>query len=94
MLGRWALANADQAGQIVRVECYHCSITRHYYPADLKTLLGNVPASGIRMRCQKCGKTDWIRADFVRMSAAERQAIRIRKLVGVRMVRKVIWKDE
>lgn len=94
MQGRWALANADQSGQIVRVECYHCSITRHYYPADLQALLGNVQPGGIRMRCEKCRKTDWIQASFVRLSAAERQAIRMRKLVEVRMVRKVIWQDE
>jgi ribosomal protein S27AE len=90
----WTLSKAHGAGQLVRVRCGHCNITRHYQPADLQQLAGDVPADGIRMRCEKCGKSEWMRATFEALPAAERQAIRVRRLAEVRMVRKAIWRDE
>jgi hypothetical protein len=90
----WTLSKAHGAGQLVRVRCGHCNITRHYQPADLQRLAGDVPADGIRMRCEKCGKSGWMRVSFESLPAAERQAIRVRRLAEVRTVRKVIWRDE
>ncbi|NGO54628.1 hypothetical protein [Allomesorhizobium camelthorni] len=90
----WTLSKAHDAGELVRVRCAHCNIVRHYYPTDLQKLAGDLPAAAIQMRCEKCGKTEWMRATFERLSAAERQAIRVRRLAGVKMVRKVIWQDE
>ena len=46
------------------------------------------------MRCERCKKTEWIRASFERPSAAERQAIKLRRLAEVRTVRKATWRDE
>jgi hypothetical protein len=66
---------------------------KHWYaPADLQRLLGDIPA--IQMRCERCRKTEWIRASFERPCATERQAIKLRRLAEVRTVRKVIWRDE
>ena len=79
---------------MVCVECGLCNIKRHYYPADLKTLLGDISADEIRMRCDRCHKSEFVNALFVRLSGPERQSIRMRKLAEVRMVRKVIWQDE
>lgn len=90
----WTLSKAHSAGQLVRAGCVHCNIRHHYYPADLLKLAGDVPASAIRMRCVKCGSTEWLRVTFESLSAAERQGIRIRRLAGIKMVRKVIWEDE
>jgi hypothetical protein len=47
-----------------------------------------------RMRCKQCKKSEWMRVSFESLSAAERQAIRLRPLAEVKMVRKVIWLDE
>jgi hypothetical protein len=63
-------------------------------PADLQQLAGDVPADGIRMRCDTCGKREWMRVSFENVPAAERQRVRVRRLAEVRMVRKVIWRDE
>lgn len=46
------------------------------------------------MRCDRCHKSEFVNALFVRLSGPERQSIRMRKLAEVRMVRKVIWQDE
>ena len=88
------LSKAAQRGEIVRACCGHCHITRFYDPGDLQRVAGNVPADAIRMRCERCGKTDWIRGSFELLPAAERQRIPLRRLVEIRMVRKVIWGDE
>lgn len=90
----WTLSKAVSGGEIVRVRCGHCNITRYYDPADLLKLVGDVWADAIRMRCERCGKTEWIGASFELLPASERQRIRLRRLVEVRMVRKVIWRDE
>jgi hypothetical protein len=90
----WTLSKADESGQVVRISCVHCHLKRWYAPADLQQLLGDIPAGAIRMRCERCRKTEWIRASFERPSAAERQAIKLRRLAGIKMVRKVIWRDE
>ena len=74
--------------------CVHCSVRRWYAPADLERLLDDIPTDAIRMRCERCKKTEWIRASFERLFAAERQAIKLRRLAEIRMVRQVIWRDE
>jgi hypothetical protein len=90
----WTLSKAHRAGQLVRVRCGHCNIARHYVPADLQRLAGDLPAAAIKMRCEKCGKSEWMRVSFENLPAAERQEIRVRRLAEVRLVRKVIWRDE
>ena len=90
----WTLSKAHGACQLVRVRCGHCNITRHYQPADLQRLAGDVPASAIKMRCEKCGKREWMRATFETLPAAERQGIRVRRLVDVKTRRIPVWRDE
>jgi hypothetical protein len=45
------------------------------------------------MRCERC-KLRELDADIILPSAAERLKIRVRRLVEIRMVRRVIWRDE
>ena len=92
----WTLKESDEAGDLVRIECSLCSVRRVYRPSDLRRLEGDVRLEYLRkrMRCEKCGHNDYIRASVFRPTAQELQKIRIRRLVGIRMVRKVIWQDE
>jgi hypothetical protein len=90
----WTLSKANDSGQLVRVRCAHCNITRHYLPADLQWLVGDIPADAIRMRCEKCGKREWMRVSFENLPAAERQGIRIRRLVEIKLRRVPVWQDE
>jgi hypothetical protein len=90
----WTLSKAAEAGQLVRIRCQHCNIRRYYEPGDLHRLLGDIPANAIRMKCERCGLREYVAASFVHLSAAERQATSVRRLAEIRMVRRVVWRDE
>jgi hypothetical protein len=96
-LGRGpGLARAHERGDLVKVRCMHCNITRHYLPAELRQLAGDATCDEIRarMRCERCRLKEYLDVDFVLPTAAERVRIRLRRLVEVRMVRKIVWRDE
>lgn len=92
----WTLANACELGQLVTIRCQYCRITRHYLPDDLRTLLGDVGIAEVerRVRCESCGLKDYLVVAFHIPTTEERMAMRIRRLAGIRYVRKVIWQDE
>jgi hypothetical protein len=92
----WTLSKAHDAGQLVRIQCQHCNVRRYFEPADLQRLIGDVGADQVagRMRCEKCQKTEWLTAAFCHLSGAERARVRVRRLADVKMVRKVVWRDE
>jgi len=73
----------------------NCNITRHYLPGDLVKLFGDIPFWDIegKMRCERCKRRDFD-ACVTLPSAEERLKIRVRRLVDIRMVRRVIWRDE
>lgn len=47
-----------------------------------------------KMRCEGCGRRDYLNATLSIPSAEERQAMKLRRLAEVRTVRKVVWRDE
>ncbi|MER8894698.1 hypothetical protein [Mesorhizobium sp. M0676] len=73
----------------------NCNITRHYLPGDLAKLVGDIPFWDVErhMRCERC-KGRELDAGIILPSAAERLKIRVRRLVEIRMVRRVIWRDD
>ncbi|KRB28141.1 hypothetical protein ASD99_03195 [Mesorhizobium sp. Root695] len=89
------LCLAHEVGQLIRVRCRHCNITRHYLPGELAKLVGDIPFWDVErhMRCERC-KLRELDADIILPSAVERLKIRVRRLVEIRMVRRVIWRDE
>jgi hypothetical protein len=66
---------------------------RYYRPDDLLKLSGDVGIDDVRMRCEKCGNGDYIVAELQHMTVTERASIRVRRLVEIKMVRKVTWRD-
>ncbi|MER9225779.1 hypothetical protein NKI39_08990 [Mesorhizobium sp. M0664] len=46
------------------------------------------------MSCKRCGKNEYMHAETENPSARERQGIQVRRLAGIRTVRRVIWSDE
>jgi hypothetical protein len=90
------LSVADQIGQIARVSCQFCRITRHYSPGDLVQLIGDVGIDRVqhRMRCEKCGRSDYLVARLILPTELERQSIKLRRLDKVWWVKKVSWRDE
>ncbi len=92
----WTLSDAHDVGQLVRIACQHCNIKRHYRPADLQQLVGNVECekASLGMRCGKCRRVEYLVTITWNPTAQERVGLRIRRLVEIRNVRKVIWRDE
>ena len=46
------------------------------------------------MRCESCGQKDYLVVAFHIPTTEERMSMRIRRLAGIRYVRKVIRQDE
>lgn len=94
--GEWKLSNAHEIGHLVLVRCGLCNVKRWYQPSDLREILGDIEAElvGSKMSCERCGKNDCVHADTQNPTARERQGIRVRRLAEIRMVRRVIWRDE
>ena len=90
------LSDANDTGQLVRIACSWCNITRWYKPGDLTKLFGDVDCDHVerKMVCQKCRKRQYMTAKFVHLSAQERNTIRLRLLQEIRYVRRVVWRDE
>jgi hypothetical protein len=64
-------------------------------PEDIMRLVGDVEADHIAaaMRCQKCHEKDRLEAAYVSLSGMERERVKVRRLVNVKMVRRVTWAD-
>jgi hypothetical protein len=92
---RQTLSETHGAAQFVRVECLRCSLTRYYMPEDILKLVGDVEADAVAaaMRCQKCHEKDRLEAAYVSLSGMERERVRVRRLVNVKMVRRLTWVD-
>ncbi|CAH2406525.1 hypothetical protein [Mesorhizobium escarrei] len=92
----WKLSNAHEVGQLARVQCGLCNVKRWYQPGDLREIFGNVEAVlvGSKMSCERCGKNEYMHAETQNPSARERQGIRVRRLAGIKVLRRVIWRDE
>lgn len=89
------LCRAHEIGQLIRVRCINCNITRHYLPGDLLKLMGDIPFWDVEryMRCERCRRREFD-VDILLPSAVQSAKIRVRRLVEIRMVRKVIWRDD
>lgn len=94
--GEWKLSNAHEIGQLVLVRCGLCNVKRWYQPSDLKEIFGDIETDlvGGKMSCDRCGKNDFMHAETQNPAAADRQKIQVRRLAEIRMVRRVIWRDE
>lgn len=92
----WKLSNAHEVGQLVRVQCGLCNVKRWYQPSDLKEIFGDVEAEMVasRMTCERCGKNDFMHVETLNPSARERQGIPVRRLAEIKVVRRVVWRDE
>ncbi|RVC61481.1 hypothetical protein EN766_37970 [Mesorhizobium sp. M2A.F.Ca.ET.046.02.1.1] len=88
------LSRAHEIGQLIRVRCINCNITHHYLPGDLLKLMGDIPFWDVErhMRCERCKRREFD-VDILLPSAVQGVKIRVRRLVGVRMVRRAIWRD-
>lgn len=91
-----SLWEANAYGQLVRIECQWCSITRFYRPDDLIQLMGNRTLDRIawKMRCDRCKRQDYLNVSFFLPTAREMEGRTVRRLVRVQTIRWPIWRDE
>ena len=91
------LSDAHAARQYIKVKCGLChSPTRHYSPADLMRLLGDVPILSLcnEMKCEKCGHKEYLDIDVLSASAAERASFKLRRLVEVKVRKVPVWRED
>jgi len=92
----FTLSRADEAGYFVRARCGLCSIKRVYRPIDLVQLVGDVGMLDLErsIRCEKCQRKDYMQIEFWYPTGRERDGLKVRRVAGIRIIRKVIWRDE
>lgn len=92
----FTLSLADQAGYFLRAQCGLCCVKRVYRPIDLVELVGDIAMLEIehRIRCEKCREKRFMHVSFWCPTGAERAGLKVRRLVGIRTIRKAIWRDE
>lgn len=90
------LSQAHDLGAIIRVRCNYCQSLRHYAPADMLTLLGDVEVDSLRrrLRCEGCDRRDYVEVEMKALFPQERVGIIVRRLVRVRTIRRPVWRDE
>ena len=95
----WFLSSAVQNGQLVWVDCGYCHDRygrRYYDPSELMKLFGDVDVSRLSrtMKCERCGRKDNIECDVIVPVAAERERIKVRRLVTIEVRKRPVWRDD
>ena len=90
------LSQAHEWGMLIRVRCGYCRTTKHYFPDDLRKILGDIDCEIIdrRMKCEGCGKGEYIDARGASLTGAEKNGLRVRRLVAIKVKKVPVWRDE
>lgn len=93
---RFTLSRAWEQGRYVRACCGHCNVRRIYDARDMIQVAGDVDADTLagRFRCEKCRGRGWMQVEFWAPTAGELVGLTVRRLVEIRMVRRIRWRDE
>ncbi|MER9831351.1 hypothetical protein NKJ51_23785 [Mesorhizobium sp. M0134] len=85
-----------QRGAGCPLSCGLCNIKRFYKPLELREVIGNVTIDQVRakVRCEKCGRKQLMRAELFHLVGQELETIRFRPRVEIRWERRVVWRDE
>ena len=96
--GSFTLADAEKNARLARIRCYYCKTERHFLLRDLRTLFGNIEVDDVtyrqKWRCTGCGSLGTLEIDLQEPPAGKRQEMIVRRLVGIQIIRKPIWRDE
>ena len=93
-LSRWSLEEARQVGHVLVVRCGLCNITRRFLPDDILKLHKNTALSRLRFVCQECNQSAYIEVKVYYPSSWDVGKLPIRRLAGMRDIKKPIWRDE
>lgn len=91
----WTLIHAHNVGQVLKAKCNACHITRFYKPIEVKEVMGNGTIDDVRrkFRCEKC-REPILDAEFMFPVGEEAIKMRFRRLVEIKWVRRIVWRDE
>lgn len=96
--GSYTLADAEKHARLAKIRCYYCKTERYFVLRELRTLFGNVEVDDViyrqRWRCTKCKSDGTLEINIEDPPAEKRQNITIRRLAGIEIIRKPIWRDE
>lgn len=92
---RFTLQSACELGLVVKLRCDLCSRTHRYRSADLLTICGDISLDDISslFRCEHCHRKDFMNVKWQSVSGPDVGTVRIRKLVGIRLVKVYDWED-
>lgn len=93
--GRFTLGDVYRLGDLLRISCRYCKIQRLFVPDDLRKVFGDIEVDDVvyQMRCERCRKKRSLAIETVSPSAADRQAMTIRRIDKIDYVRRVTWRD-
>jgi len=96
MKNSFNLSDADGLGHAAVVRCGLCVVKRYYRPEDLMKLFGDIPCMDVesRMRCESCGRKDYLRVRIETLMAEEMAKAQFRRLKGIKLLKRPIWEDE
>jgi hypothetical protein len=91
----WTLGKARAMGNLVKIDCQYCHVTRHYLSGDLLSLCGDVGLDLIprKFRCEQCDLKGYIRADFYNPWGNDIGKLKVRRLVKIQTIRRPVWED-
>lgn len=87
------LSEAHEHNKLILVCCDLCHGKRYYFPDDLRRLLGNLEIDDISLKCETCGNRDYVRVTSVHLTGQERDGIRVRKLVAIKVKHVPVWQE-
>ena len=87
------LSEAHDHNKLILVCCDLCNGKRYYFPDDLRRLLGNQEIDDISLKCETCGNRDYVRVTSVHLTGQERDGIRVRKLVAIKVKQVPVWQE-
>ena len=93
--GAFCLSDADRNQTIIRVRCRFCKRMAHYNPIDLIVIFGDVEVDELmeKMRCEGGKEHGRLLVECISPAGADAVGIRIRRLEGIRLRRKPIWRE-
>ena len=91
----YPLSNLNDGARFVKVTCAYCKRTHHYFPTDLMQIFGDVDVDSLadRMRCI-AGDHGTLRVEAISPTGREGVGMRVRRLVGFKIKRIPVWKEE
>ena len=91
----WTLQHAHNVGQVLRAKCTVCHIKPFYKPIEIKEIMGNGTIDDVRrkFRCERCHELI-LDAEFFFPVGEEAIQMRFRRLVEIKWIRRIVWRDE